>query len=395
MSSGPSEDSILIVDDDPATLKWLNAVLTREGYQVHSAETGAQALALFRAQRPQLIILDLTLPDMDGLEVCRQLRDEPQGDQTWILVLSARDRPEDIVRTLKAGADDYVPKRGGADVELFAKLKAMLQRPRREPAKQGKIVSLYSPKGGSGTSTLAVNLAYALTQVAPTQSVLLVDLVFPLGSIALMLDLPTTHTLARLSREFVNCSPNPKVISEYVLRVAPHSFYALSSANDLQEAQSLEINQIAPIFHTLRAMYDYIVVDFGRSLSRITIPVLELSDLILVIVTPDIAAAALTRRSLEYLDSLNIPQTRLALVQNRTVSRSWMSKEDLERAVGRPILMTVPHDGEQMTLALNAHMVYLHTYDNNVTAMALHDLAKWTLRFLEHEGAVAQIETRR
>lgn len=374
---------ILVVDDDPATVKWLRTVLEHSAYEVQTAERGEQALALFRSDSPQLIILDLTLPDLDGLEICRRIRHEPHGNNVWILILSARTSSDAIVDALKAGADDYVVKRIGADVELLARVRGVIGRTRQGvPTRRGRIISFFSPKGGSGTTTLAVNTAYGLQHVEPNATVLLVDLVFPLGTVAFMLGFQSSHTLARLSRTLQGREPQADDVARFIEPAALHHFDVLLSANDLQEAQTLEVSQIVPIFKQLGVMYDYIVVDFGRSLSRITLPVLEISDLILTIVSPDVMAVALTRASLNYMAAANISQTRIALIQNRTVPRSWMARETLEQELGRPVWFTIPHDGEQMTLVLNAHKIYLEQYDNTVSGVVLSDMVRGIIQRL-------------
>jgi two-component system, OmpR family, KDP operon response regulator KdpE len=98
---------VLIVDDEPQILRVLQPVLTSEGYVVNSAETGLDTLEQFDRCKPDAIILDLGLPDMDGEEVIRRLR--TRGD-TPIVVLSARQEPEDKIAALDAGANDYVHK---------------------------------------------------------------------------------------------------------------------------------------------------------------------------------------------------------------------------------------------------------------------------------------------
>src|SRR3990172_8501799 len=101
---------ILVVDDDSVTLAWLKAVLEREGYGVSTATRGAAALEQIARDKPDLVVLDRMLPDIDGLEILRRLRQDPATRDLWVVFLSVKDRPEDIVSGLRSGADDYVPK---------------------------------------------------------------------------------------------------------------------------------------------------------------------------------------------------------------------------------------------------------------------------------------------
>jgi two-component system, OmpR family, KDP operon response regulator KdpE len=115
---------ILIVDDEPNILATVAPLLRSNGYTVLSAMTGGAALESVDRDKPELIVLDLGLPDLDGIDVCRQIR---QSSSAPIIVLSARGAEGDKVAALDAGADDYVTKPFGAE-ELLARVRAALRR---------------------------------------------------------------------------------------------------------------------------------------------------------------------------------------------------------------------------------------------------------------------------
>jgi two-component system KDP operon response regulator KdpE len=121
---------VLVVDDDPALVRALTINLRARGYEVHAAATGAGALHLAAAHPPQAVVLDLGLPDLDGIEVIHGLRG---WTAVPILVLSAREQQREKVAALDAGADDYVVKPFGMD-ELLARLRAAIRRGAGEPA---------------------------------------------------------------------------------------------------------------------------------------------------------------------------------------------------------------------------------------------------------------------
>ena len=120
----PAAARVLVIDDDPHLLKALRITLAAHGYAVDTAVDGASALAAASRQAPDLLVLDLGLPDMDGTEVLRNLR---RWSAAPVLVLSARHGPPDKVGALDAGADDYITKPFGLD-ELLARLRALLRR---------------------------------------------------------------------------------------------------------------------------------------------------------------------------------------------------------------------------------------------------------------------------
>jgi len=117
--------NLLVVDDEPAVRDALDRALRAEGYRVTTAGDGRAALDRMAEERPDLIVLDVLMPVMDGLEVCRALR--AAGDRTPILVLTARDSVADRVEGLDAGADDYLVKPFALD-ELLARIRALLRR---------------------------------------------------------------------------------------------------------------------------------------------------------------------------------------------------------------------------------------------------------------------------
>jgi len=115
----------LIVDDEPAVRDSLRRVLASERYEVETAADGEEALAKIAAAQPDVVILDVLMPEMSGLEVCRRMRVE--GNQTPVLMLTAREAVNDRVAGLDAGADDYLPKPFALE-ELLARLRALVRR---------------------------------------------------------------------------------------------------------------------------------------------------------------------------------------------------------------------------------------------------------------------------
>src|SRR5919199_6829847 len=141
--------SILMVDDDPHVLRSLRAALESHGYRVRSAANGATALEACAAERPDVVLLDLALPGMDGVEVCRRLR---SWSRMPILVVSARVHESQKVQALDAGADDYITKPFGTE-ELLARIRAALRRDqaRRDEApiihNGGLVIDLLARRG--------------------------------------------------------------------------------------------------------------------------------------------------------------------------------------------------------------------------------------------------------
>jgi DNA-binding response OmpR family regulator len=128
-------DTILLVEDDPSILRGLQMNLTLEGFGLVAARDGEEALRFARVHRPSLIVLDLMLPRLGGLDVIRTLRAE--DPDTPIVVLSAKDQEGDKVLALSLGADDYVTKPFGL-AELVARIRAALRRRRRDQGRESR-----------------------------------------------------------------------------------------------------------------------------------------------------------------------------------------------------------------------------------------------------------------
>src|ERR1700748_2058386 len=136
--------TVLLVEDDPAARLGLDLALRRLGYGVHAAETGEAALRDFGDAAPDVVVLDLMLPGLDGFEVCRQLR---RASDIPVIMLTARGDDLDIVAGLEAGADDYVVKPVQPRV-LDARIRAVLRRIRRAPAAVARHGSLVIHRAG-------------------------------------------------------------------------------------------------------------------------------------------------------------------------------------------------------------------------------------------------------
>jgi two-component system, OmpR family, response regulator len=136
----PMDATVLIVEDEPGIADILRITLKYNGFTAHSVSTGRQALAAVREHRPDLVLLDVMLPDGNGWEVCRALRAEraaeagPDGDDLAIIFVTARDAPRDVVAGLALGGDDYITKPFGVD-EVVARVHAVLRRTRRRTSR--------------------------------------------------------------------------------------------------------------------------------------------------------------------------------------------------------------------------------------------------------------------
>ena len=179
---------ILVVDDELSIIKFLRANLEAKGYEVLTALDGAEALQTVEMELPDLVILDIMMPKMDGFEVCRCIRER---SQTPIIMLSARGAEDDKVKCLDLGADDYITKPFGKD-ELVSRVRAVMRRT--------KAAATILTRSSFTSSDLEVNFAQRWVTVAdkevnltPTEYNLLQELVLNAGKV-----LTHTHLLNKI-----------------------------------------------------------------------------------------------------------------------------------------------------------------------------------------------------
>ncbi|EFO80199.1 response regulator receiver [Oscillochloris trichoides DG-6] len=345
---------ILIVDDTPLNLKMVSAALASGGYQIETATTGHMALDRAVTFRPDLFILDVMMPDIDGYEVCRRLRRMTTFAQHPILMLTANDTLEERVRGLEAGADDYMSK-PFQPIELQARVKALLRRvplPAIQPqaAIQNETLAFFSLRGGVGVSTLATNLAVGLAQIWG-QPVALVDLAFISGQSALMLNLPLRTTWGDLA--------NPALheidydLLQQVLMPHTSGVHVLASAARPEQSELITGEKVAHVLRLLRQHYAYVVLDLPHDFSDTTLAGLDSANTVLLVLAPEIASVRATACALDVFAKLEYAPDKLLLLLNSTVEQGGLVRKDIELALHRPIAQALPYASEIYLSALN------------------------------------------
>jgi two-component system alkaline phosphatase synthesis response regulator PhoP len=141
----PSKIKILIAEDEEDIRELIHFNLFKEKFSVETASNGAEALAKAKEMKPDLMLLDIMMPEMDGLEVCRLVREDRNFDNTGIVILTAKGDEEDIVRGLELGADDYIVKPFSPKV-VIARVNAVLRRRVKDRPSQEPIFEIYGIK---------------------------------------------------------------------------------------------------------------------------------------------------------------------------------------------------------------------------------------------------------
>jgi pilus assembly protein CpaE len=368
---------ILVVDDSAFNLKIVSATLAPAGYEVVMAGNGRDALERVDAVQPDLIILDVMMPELNGYEVCRRLRRKVTTMHRPIMMLTANDSLEERVNGLEAGADDYMSKPFEAP-ELQARVKALLRRftpAKAEPQAalhQGKVIAVCSLRGGIGVSTLATNLAVGLTQLwgLPTA---LVDLALTSGHSALMLNLSLRHSWADLARaEARDIDAN---LLDAILLSHPSGTRVLATPARPEQSELLDAEKVARVIGLLKERYEYVVLDLPHDFVETTLAGLDAAHQVLVLLAPEMASVRAAAATLETFGQLDYPRDRVALVLNNTFERGGLARKDIEATLKQPIAFTLPYAAEPLLSAINRGVPPVAELPNKPIGAALEDCA--------------------
>ncbi len=339
-------EKILIVDDDRDSLKLIGLMLQRRGYEIAAAQNGAQALAKAESDKPDLIILDVMMPDMDGYEVCRRLRGNPRTAHVPIIMFTAKTQVDDKVAGFQAGADDYLTK-PIHPAELASRVEAVLLRSARvreaaAPAQTGQVISFVGCKGGVGTTTLAINVAVAVAQqdVGNGKRVTLAELASGSGGAGLQLGVTHPAGLAALAAR-----PAAELDTRTVeTQLAAHaSGIRVLLAPAEPRSNPLPAAQVDAIVQQLGRLSDYVFLDLGTGLDEASRAAIKKSSYIVLVVEPTRVALMLAQSMLADLTAMNVPRDKVGVVLfNRAPSAAAMPKSAVEGLLGEVVSMISP-----------------------------------------------------
>jgi DNA-binding response OmpR family regulator len=332
---------ILIVDDDIDTLKLVGLMLERKGYEIIAANTGKKALKLTQEKIPDLILLDIMMPEMDGYEVARRLREKPETANIPIIMFTAKSQTEDKIQGLEAGADAYITK-PTQPRELFAQVKAILKRaPKQPPPAQaspgevGTLIGVLAAKGGIGVSTLATNLAISIHKET-NENTILSDFRPGMGTISLDLGFGNTTGFTNFLKGERNITERELEGSLINHKSGVKTF--LSSPHPEHAKYITREKTFQEIANRLRYLGSYTILDLGSSLIPMIAEVTQLCDQIILCVEPAPHNVQQTKELYQALIENGIGEGRITSVLiNRQRSSIQLSWEQVEEQLGRPI----------------------------------------------------------
>ena len=337
---------VLIVDDSLDVVKMVGLMLQGQGYDIIAAQSGAQALAKAQSDNPDVIILDIMMPGIDGYEVCRRLRADPATASIPILMFTAKSALGDKVAGFEAGADDYLTK-PIRPADLIARLESVLLRAGAKPTKESlplkaKAVGFIGAKGGVGTTTLAVNVAVILAEdLARGKQVILADMRPGMGAVAIQLGLHQGG-LGRLTNQTVTSIDQTVVTAQ--LQDYKSGLKVLSGmAEPFGVVLPLARAHAETIFQHLGAMADYLVLDLGTGLTDANKYLLSVCHQIVVAIEPQRMALDLAQVLLSEMSRLlEIPSHNIGLVMvNKAPSGATYTKDNISELLQHNLIAIV------------------------------------------------------
>jgi pilus assembly protein CpaE len=371
---------VLLIDDEPFYYKLLNKPMKDAGHEFEYSKTGKDGLAKVSATKPDVIIVDLRLPDISGHDILERLRRDTEFSNIPVIVITAKNELGDKLKAFELGADDYLIKPFQPE-ELVARMRILARRGRAmkivsEMEKSDEtlttIVAVHSLRGGVGTTSVAVNLALAFNQIW-AKSTLLIDAVLSAGQVAMMLNAKPRFTwedfvdieIKNIDEDLIENIAG-KHSSGLSFIAAPRSPIALDTFSD-------EFWQI--VLAKLAKQYEFIVIDTAHDFADITIQMLNSASNIVLALAPEMSSLRAAMSAMDIYDKLGFPPERIKLLLNSNSSIAGIRPAQIEKVLGHPVDFIIPYEPDEVIRAVNFGEPFLLKNSALPISMKLEDMA--------------------
>src|SRR5438128_5693364 len=368
-------ERVLFVDDEGQIRKLVQTCRTKHGYVAATATDGYEALREIKRQKPHLVITDVSMPNLNGLELCRRLRSEAATARLPVIMLSAKKQADDILAGYAQGADEYVAKPVELAV-LAAKVELLLRRVRAvdvaagAPASRGRVCVVLHGKGGVGATTLAVNGALALASTM-IYRVSVLDLSLEFANAGMLMDLKPEQTLSELSS--VRIEDMSEDLFELFVARHPSGVRLVTGSQLPEHAELVTVPAVHHAIDRLRATSDYVVVDTAATFTQHTLAAIDSADLLAVVTSAHLASLKSAHDLLSVFDKLGIPKAKTMLVLNR-ITEAGLQTDQVTRFFGRKPDVIVPFSAA-FDDARDTRKPLVASTASNVGSMSIRDFA--------------------
>jgi MinD-like ATPase involved in chromosome partitioning or flagellar assembly/ActR/RegA family two-component response regulator len=369
------EKKILIIDADVASRNFIARNMLDQKYEVIQAGSGKEGLIYAWRDRPDLVVIDPIITDITGEELARKLKQDARTANMPLIALSGDPSVARIKSCLDAGFSEYITKSGQAVAALNETAKRLLGLSDMVARKGGLLMVFLSAKGGTGTSSMCANIAMNIGQNQPEARVVVVDMVLPIGSIAPIVGYEGKQNIVTVA-EMLPEETSLEYFRDKLTELKIWRFNLLAGSPDPESSNHLKAGRIGDIISALKESYDYVLVDIGRSLSRITLPLIQNADLNILIVSTDASTVSLTKTILEYMKSKGVNEDAIFAVLNRAVGLEGLSKAETEKALEISIRTTMPYLSSNMAFANSHHQPFTLKFPKDTASIVFQGAAK-------------------
>jgi pilus assembly protein CpaE len=373
-----SPQRVLIIEDNESMLQLLKIGLTHAGFEVRTTQTGSEGLNLARRWHPDIILLDMMMPGIDGLQICKLLREQETTAGIPIVMLTAVTSLEQKLAAFEAGANDYIIKPCD-NLELVARIHVQLRdHLHQQPGKAahaGKVITLFSLSGGVGKSSIAINLAVGLSDKTPPIQVALIDSVLAAGEIKVMLNLPRSHGWGELAKED-RSQVTTLLLSSYFMPTHYAEVRTLAAPGHPQDAERIDTDLANLVYAFSRQHYEYTLIDTPPAFDAVTLTALDVSDLILLVLTPTVPGVASAVKALQVFRELGYRNEQVMVVNNFANSGEDIDPTMIAKTLKHRIDFTLLQEKRNYVTAINKGIPYITQYAKSPLARDFRRLAE-------------------
>ncbi|MFK7805970.1 MAG: response regulator [Anaerolineae bacterium] len=378
---------ILVIDDHKETLDLVSLVLQKQGYRVSIAHSGQQGLDLASQELPDLVLLDVMMPDMDGFTVCRKIRATEGLRDTPVILLTAKSQADEKWEGFEAGATDYLIKPTNAE-ELHRRVKTILVNHNSQkdsasldpettsgavnsPLSRSQVTVFLGARGGCGTTTAALNTAFAHSISAKT---LLVDLDMMQGHVGLYLNQKVSAGLNELAAGSP-LSLAGQVANNWVT-VSPQLTILPAKPNIDGELPMLESNHLPSLVEAMQSSGSSVIVDGGRGIHGGNASVIERADQIVICTNPDRVSLANARQLIKSLNELVLPTCQLHVLLISIGGGSKLPQEKVEKYLATAVADSITISPAKLASAINNGRPIVIAYPDDPLTAQFRQLAE-------------------
>ncbi len=377
-------EKILIIDDDSETLRLIGMMLQRQGYQTVTANNGDEGVALAKHELPDLIILDIMMPEVNGYTVAKHLRADPATSEIPILMFTAKSQVDDKVAGFEAGADDYLTK-PVHPVELVAHIKALLSRRASHQTdkviqkNKGFTIGVLGAKGGLGISSTVLNLGIALSEKSDL-GVVCVELSPGNGIWGLELGLADTQGL-----ENILLSKPGDITIELIEKNLVNTLFGvrlLLSSSLFSAVQMPEnLKKVGLLLDGLSKLSKVTILDLGVPSQEYLKELIDKCDQIIVVTESFPIAVERTKNILAELTNYGFGKHKLVsvLCVNRVRADIQLTQPQIQEKIGVKPLLAVPSAPEQAYQAAIHFQPFIKIQPESLVSQQFYRLAEQLL----------------